>query len=191
MTTQQQVFWDNYTFFAGNGDDKTFLDNIPFRNHISNCLNVGKSHRGRSYRMIHWVFTPNGLKTLDSIKLKHQPRWDQHCTLFSFYCELMHTGSFDLDKLKKAVSHVDYIDNLIQVYLAMAMACDDRSFASKVYKFKEWKECGKFLSTDKCSERARQNICILEGLKTEALELELCPPHDLFIESDSDSSEEE
>jgi hypothetical protein len=120
--TPEDRFGDNYYFFAGNGEDRVFLDSIPFRAYMNAYFGSGRTHLGSRYWCIHWVFTPTRGKVFDSIRLGHQPRWDQHCTLYGFYYELFHARLFNLEPLKKIKFHTDYIDNLICVYEATATA---------------------------------------------------------------------
>lgn len=171
-------FWDNYRLFAG-GEGQVFLDNIPFRKYLNKYFKVGRASLAECVDT-HWIFIPDDGPIYDSIEEGHQPPLDFHCTMFSFYHELLASSyqeSLGLKGLVVATTHKKYISNLIEVYSALANAFRDKDLVNYIHKYRPWKNCKNYLTDGDYSGRAEENIEMLKYLKREAGR---GPPIDLF-----------
>jgi hypothetical protein len=156
-------FWENYRLFAG-GRGEIFLNSILFRQYLSEFLGCGQSSPVGGH-FVHWKFTrTHCCEVYDSVLLRHQPVWDFHCTMFSFYYELYFSRfkeEFQLQALERATTNRKYIGNLIKVYSGLAAAFSHSEIVTHVHNYKNWCEHGTFLTKYKYAARAAKNADML------------------------------
>lgn len=165
---EEDIFWDNYFYFAG-GPNRTLLNCVPFRRHLNEFFGVGETKV--RVDCTHWVFIHEGY-TYDSVEDGHQPGGlDMHCTMFSFYYELFfsrYKREFNLKGLRVVRNYLDYIENLIDIYLAIAKAFENEDIIAWVHSYEPWAEHGTYLTDSDYAGKARVNIRILRKLKRSA-----------------------
>lgn len=164
------TFWENASKIIG-GNGNVLLNASDFRNYLSRYFGVGRALDANSRNTLdpHWVFLVRGSEArvdrlFCSVEEGYQPDFDCHCSLFSFYEELLISGFYPgLDELRSADTHMIYLSNLRKMYSALQVVFTDRGFVSYLYRFDEWEHLGRYLETEGILDAIDANLNMLKG----------------------------